>query len=528
MSLDTAAPLPGTLSQEMAPALHWTSLGDISRENARRFPQRTAIVCGETRLTYPELDDRSTRLAAAMSAAGVVQGDRVAWMGQICHQVMEIFLACSKLGAILCPVNWRLSPDEASFVFDDMTPSMVFWQQDGTEALVGSLRSAGMARGRWIETDGAGEDCYESFLQSGDALDTEVTIDPALPLLVVYTAAFEGKPHGVQLHHEGLLSTAVVRAFLTGVDQDTVYLNATNVYHVGNWDYGMLPTFVFGGTNVFLRRWNPTEALALVAQEKVSLAFLPGPTYQALLDASDESGLDLSTLEPPASVASRVSGYGQTELHGVQIFRALAPGATSSMQGRPSPFAQCRILDEDGVEVSAGQVGEICMRGNVVMSGYVGHAPTVARQHRAIWHRTNDLGRRETDGSITFVGPKGRMLKSGSENIYPVEVEATIAKLAGVVECAVIGYVDDVWDQSVLAIVVAEPASGLTDVAVISHCKDTMASYKKPRQVRFVDALPRTAAGRIDFDQINVTFEGGGYPGGGGPASGQGTHGVEA
>jgi acyl-CoA synthetase (AMP-forming)/AMP-acid ligase II len=499
-----------TTSYEADPALHWTSFGDLSRENARRFPNRTAIVCGDVRLTYFELDVRSTRLANVLAEEGIGEGDRVAWVGQICHQVLEIFLACAKVGAQLCPLNWRLSPAEANFVVADFGPSLVFWQGGETARLADALRTShGLLP--WIEVGGDGPRSYDARIIGASDVDLETPIDPALPLLLIYTAAFEGKPHGAQLHHAGLLQTAVVRAFLAGVTEATVYLNATNVYHVGNWDYGLLPTFLFGGTNVFLRRWNQRAALELIDREKVTMAFLPGPTYQAVLDAGEGTDLDASTLQAPFDLATQVSGYGQTELHGVQVFRGLAHGAAGAA-GRPSPFAQVRILDEDGEEVAPGQVGEICVRGSVVMTGYVGHQPTTLRRHRSVWHRTNDLGRRELDGSITFVGVRQRMLKSGSENIYPAEVEAGVKALAGVAECVVIGYQDPVWDQSVLAVVVATPGTELTQEAVIEHCRGCMASYKKPRRVLFVDAIPRKDGG-YDFDEIHLQFGGGGYPG---------------
>jgi acyl-CoA synthetase (AMP-forming)/AMP-acid ligase II len=503
-------PGPG-LSEEEGPELHWTSFGDLARENARRFPQHTAVVCGNTRLSYPELDARTTRLANALADLGIAQGSRVAWVGQLCHQVFELFLACGKIGAMLCPLNWRLAAAEAEFVLLDFDPSIVFWQQQETGELAESLRRGHPAAVPWIQIDGTGHRSYEALIDEAGTVDLETPVDPALPLLVIYTAAFEGRPHGAQLHHVGLLETGVVRAFLAGVSEDTVYLNATNAYHVGNWDYGMLPTFLFGGTNVFLRRWNPRAALTIIDREGVTMAFLPGPTHQAVLDARAGTGLDISTLQAPADLAARVSGYGQTELHGVQVFRGLARGATGP-QGRPSPFAQVRILADSGEEIAPGEVGEICVRGNVVMSGYVGHQPSTLRRHRSRWHRTNDLGRREPDGSITFVGVKERMLKSGSENIYPAEVEACIRELDGVAECVVIGYVDPAWDQSVLAIVIPEPGMTLAQEAVIEHCRSRMASYKKPRRVLFVDELPRVN-GRYDFDQIHLRYEGGGYPG---------------
>jgi long-chain acyl-CoA synthetase len=363
----------------------------------------------------------------------------------------------------------------------------------------------------WLQVDSDVDPCYGSLLASGSPADDEAPVDPMRPVLTIYTAAFQGRPNGALLHHLGLLTTAVVRAVMAEVTGDTVYLNATNVYHVGNWDFGTLPTFIQGGTNVFIRRWDAAEAARLVAREGVTMAFMAGPMYESLVKAADDDQLDISTLNPPSFYAARVGGYGQTELHGVQTFRSSGPSEGS--HGRPSPFAQVRLLDDAGLEVRDGEVGEIVMRGPVVMLGYLNRDERNAQSLAGGWRRTNDLGRRETDGTISFIGPKQRMLKSGAENIYPAEVERAIETHPAIRRGAVIGVPDERWEQSVFAIVELEPGYELAAEDVIDHCKARVASYKKPRQVAFIDAMPLTVVGFVDYDELDRRYGGGGYPG---------------
>jgi len=491
--------------------LHRTSFADLSAEMRRRYPGDIAVVCAGVRLDYPELDSRASRLADALAATGVRYGDRIAWIGQTCHRVLELFLAAAKLGAVLAPVNWRLAAEEMAFIVDDLEPVVVFWQQAETGDAVAACRPLVSVASSWLQVDGDVSE-YEELLATGRDIEVERDIDLLSPLLIIYTAAFSGRPNGALLHHEGLLSTAVVRGFLSGIDASTVYLNATNFYHVGNWDYGTLPTMAFGGRNVFLRRWDAAEGARLIDAEKVTLAFMPGPMYKDVTAAAAEAGLDISTLQPPSEVASKVSGYGQTELHGVQLFRSLS-GERAAIGGKPSPLVQARLLDDHGAEVPDGQAGEICVRGPVVMAGYHNRPELNAKALAGGWRRTNDLGRREPDGSISFVGVKERMLKSGAENIYPAEVEAAIKRHPAVRDCAVIGYVDPEWDQSVMAIIEHHDGVTTTEVQIIEHCRSVMASYKKPRVVRAVAALPRLANGRIDFAELDQLFGGGGYPG---------------
>jgi long-chain acyl-CoA synthetase len=176
--------------------------------------------------------------------------------------------------------------------------------------------------------------------------------------------------------------------------------------------------------------------------------------------------------------------------------------------------AQIRILDDAGRELPPGEVGEICVRGPTVMNGYWRRPELNAQRRRGGWHRTNDLGRREPDGSLTFVGPKVQMIKSGAENIYPAEVEGCLRQHPAVADAAVIGVPDATWVQSVKAIVVLKERAAATEQALIEHCRAHIASYKKPRVVVFADALPRTPHGAVDYAALDAAHGGGGYPGG--------------
>ena len=192
-------------------------------------------------------------------------------------------------------------------------------------------------------------------------------------------------------------------------------------------------------------------------------------------------------------------------------FSALGTDAAGS-HGRTSPLMQLRIVDPDDRELAAGEVGEICCRGPLVMNGYWNRPEETAHRFRNGWHHTNDLGRREADGSLTFIGPKTRLIKSAAENIYPAEVEGCLEQHAAVADAAVIGVPDRTWTQSVKAIVVLREGATASDDELIAHCRDRIASYKKPRLIAFVAALPRSGFA-VDYDALDAQFGGGGYPG---------------
>jgi len=209
--------------------------------------------------------------------------------------------------------------------------------------------------------------------------------------------------------------------------------------------------------------------------------------------------------------ATKPAGYGQTECMGMLTFNALGGDGATGTAGRPSPAVQVRIVDPEDNEVAPGETGEIVARGLTVGGGYLHRDEVNTQRIRDGWWHTNDLGRREPDGTISFVAPKGRLIKSAAENIYPAEVEQTINQHPAVQESAIIGVPDPTWHQSVKAIVVLRDGETATEDDLVEWVRSKIASYKKPRSVEFVEALPKQGWA-IDYDALDEQFGGGNYP----------------
>ena len=481
---------------------------------------------GAVRLTYPELDDRVNRLANALAGEGVTTGDRVLWLGQNSFRVLELLLACSKLGAMFCPANWRQRPDELAFVIDDLSSRVVVWQEEevGETVRVGRARATSPAR--WIQHDDDGPDGYEAFLTLGDVTDPDLPVDAASAALVIYTAAFGGRPNGAMLNHTACITQGMVYGHMTGTTGESVFLNSGPLFHLGTL-MNTFSVFVAGGTNVFLRRVEGEDLCRVIAEERCTGAFLVGPMMDQLVEVNADGRYDLSSLRIPrgrreldamcspdeSPWAAAPGGYGQTEAMGMMTFTCLGLGAIGT-HGRPSPVVQIRVVDDEDRDVPTGETGEIVVRGLTVMNGYWNRPEENEARSRDGWHHTNDLGTREVDGSLSFVGPKTRMIKSAAENIYPIEVELCITAHEAVAECAIIGIPDPKWVQSVKAIVVCQEGASITEAEIIEHCRASIASYKKPRSVEFVDALPKIAGFAVDYDALDEQFGGGNYPGG--------------
>lgn len=537
--------------------LHRFTLADTFREHRRSYPHRAAVVDGgppgspdAVRRTWPELDDRINRLCSALTAAGVGRGDVVLWTGQNSHRIIECLGAAAKLGAVCCVANWRQSSDELAFVLSDATPSVVIWQEDEVGDVVRAAReqaagSPAVEGARWLRHDAPASDAdsYEAFLASGDAVDPAgrdgsgplggpVEPDLADPVLMLYTAAFTGRPNGALLSHHAVLVQGLMMANLQRIDADYRYLNSGPLFHVATF-MTTLATLVMAGTNLFTPRVDAAEVCRLIQDEGCTGAFLMGPTIEQIveLNAAGPDGsrpYDLSTLRTfrggpewnqmitvdDSPWAVKPAGFGQTEVMGMLTYNAVG-GDCAGSAGRPSPVVRVRIVDPDGAEVAPGETGEIVAAGPQVMSGYRNRPEETARRQAGGWHHTNDLGRREEDGSLSFVGPKGRLIKSAAENIYPAEVEGALNAHDAVREAAVIGVPDDTWGQSVTAVVVLHDDRTVSEDELIEHVRTRIASYKKPRTIVFRDEpLPRLGW-PIDYDALDSAYGGGGYPGSG-------------
>ncbi len=450
------------------------------------------------------------------------------WLGQNCHRVLQALAACARIGAVFCPVNWRQSSAELTFVLDDADPKVVFWQEEEVGEAIRSARVAASTSARWIQHDGAvannGEESYEAFIGSSALLPPGSHAEPEAPALMIYTGAFGGHPHGALLSNRVVTTVGIANAMVRGLRADDVFLNSGPLFHLGTW-MCTLAMYVLGATNVFVPRVDAELLLRVIADNRCTGAFLMPTTVGDLVALNRSMGLDLKSLRWSGSTpewdamvsrdeslwAQRPGGTGQTEVGGLATFAALGG---EGLHGRPFPLVELRVVDPDGIDVPMDEVGEMVLRGPLVMNGYHDRPALNAEKFRGGWYHTGDLARRHGDGSVTFIAPMSRMIKSAAENIYPAEVEACLRRHPCVKAAAVIGVPDDRWAQSVKAIVVLKEGKSVDAAGLIEHCRASIASYKKPRFVTFVDDLPMLGLA-VDYDTLDAAHGGGGYPGGG-------------
>lgn len=484
-------------------------------ERAARTPDAEALVARGASLAYRELARRARERAAALRAAGVTAGDRVAVLAGNDPALVEIFHAAPLAGAILVPLNARLAPGELARVLADAAPRLLLHGAGPLAELARDALSCLPA--------GAGGPPARIAI---DALRTDVAapeaacaqaLDPARPALVVYTSGTSGAPKGVVLTHANLLASAVGSAFHLGALPGERWLACLPLFHVGG--LAILARAVLTGGAVLLHEaFDPHAVSRALDRDAVALASLVPVMLARVLDARGACpppaglrGVLLGGAPAPAPLLERAARagwpllptYGMTEA--ASQVATLPPGAPVRADGgglRPLPGMELRIVGEGDRPLPAGARGEIQVRGPAVTSGYWGRSEATARALVGGWLRTGDLGVLDPDGALRVVGRADDMLVTGGENVHPAEVEAVLLADPAVAEAAVAGLPDPVFGQRVAAWIVLAPGARPDPGALEHLARARLAGYKVPRAWRFVAALPRNAGGKLERGRL--------------------------
>jgi acyl-CoA synthetase (AMP-forming)/AMP-acid ligase II len=483
-------------------------------------PDQLAVITGPQRLTYAQLTTRIDRLIAVLVDRGIGPGDRILWLGQNSHHVLELLVASARLGAVLCPANWRQSTDELKFVLNDWNPHLVVWQEEVGDRLTG-LRTSTSPNGQaiWMPVDGAGG--YESVLQDQSPQQTRDAPDSSSEaVLALYTAAFSGRPAAAMLSEQGLYLQGLAHISVLETRHDDVNLVATPLFHVLAW-VSLLPVLLMGGTNLFIPRPDAEEICRAIVDDGATTGPVMPQTAMQIAELNAHRGNDLSRFRSALRIrgwrdmttpGTMPAGYGQTETTGPILIAPPGSKLGGPIQGRPSPIAQVRLVDQLGADVAPGETGELHVAGPTVTSGYWDRPEANAERLQHGWWDTGDIGRREANGIITFIGPNQRMIKTGGENVYPAEVESCLEAHPDVESAALIGRSDKTWGQLVTAVVVRRRDSDLDAQSLMADAQTKLAKYKVPREVHFVDEMPM-ASGAKDYAALDARFGGGNYPG---------------
>lgn len=498
------------------------SLGDIPRRNARRFPSKTGLVFGDVHLTWPEVNARVNRLAHAVLERGVEKGDRVAVLAQNDHRYLEIYWGLAKAGVIAVPLNYRLVERELVQLLNH-SQACALISGLGYEDMSSMLLN-GVSSLEWLLSFGDGRDFatdYEEFIQSGSGDEPDVVVDDDDPFAIMYTSGTTGLPKGAVVTHGNLENNVYNQAIADKADSDDINLTATPLYHMGALFMATTYTYL-GCTNIIVETFDPSEVQRAIERERATACLLIPTMLNMVLNDQEFGSHDLSSLRlifyggsiMPVPVLRRAmetigcsftQGYGLTETIEATFLTMsdhLLDGVAEherrlASAGREAPNAEVRIVDDDDRDLPTDEIGEVLIRSRSVIPGYWRSPEETAATIRDGWFYTGDVGFRDADGYLYIVDRKKDVIISGGTNIYPKDVEEILYGHSAVAEAAVIGVPDETWGESVKAVVVRREGHEVTAEELIQYCRDRIASYKKPRLIEFVEALPKNPSGKI-------------------------------
>ena len=464
---------------------------------AQHAPARTALHFQGVDLSYAQLWARTERATRGLAGLGIARGDRIAFLGYNHPEMLVLLFAAARLGALLVPLNWRLTAHEHRAILADCDPKALFHE-------------AGFAE-------------HASALPSATRIGLGAALPEADPLLagqdddevlIVYTSGTTGAPKGAVLSQSALLWNGFNSIHAHDLRQDDHVLSPLPMFHVGGLNNQTLPALLAGATVTLHRRFEPGLWLADVAMRRPTLSLLVPATMQAVIAHPDWTKTDLSSLRlvntgsmvVPESLirvfhARKVpigQIYGATETAPLAtVLMAHDAHAKAGSAGKPALHCEVRIVDS-----------EVQVRGPNVMRRYWNNPEATGAAFTAEgWFRTGDLGRWDDDGFLWIAGRSKDVIISGGENIHPAELESVLADCDAIAECAVIGVEDPKWGEAACAVIVRKAGASIDEAGVLALFAGRLARYKHPRRVVFTDSLPKNAMGKVQKFELRKALE---------------------
>jgi len=492
-------------------------------------PDKNAIVFEAKRYSFSQLNERVNRLANALLKLGVQKGDRVAMLQVNTNQCVEVYFAVAKTGAIYVPLNFRAKGNELVYMLNSSEAGTLFIGERYID-LVNSIKPELASVKNFISLDGKQDGMlyYEDMIESAPADEVFTDIGDDDTTILMYTAGTTGFPKGVMLSHNSFSIYVLENVSPPDPVAEERNILTVPLYHVAGIQ-AMMAAIYGGRTLVMERQFEAKEWMGLVAEERANRAMMVPTMLKQLMDHPEFSKYDLSSLRVitygaapmPLEVIKKavelfpgvsfINAFGQTET--ASTITTLSPedhnitGTEEEKEkklkrlssiGKPMSDIEMKIIDEDGKDLSPGEVGEIVARGPRVMSGYwKDQEKTEKTIDKEGWVHTGDMGYMDEEGYFFLAGRATDIIIRAGENISPEEVEAVLHSHPKVDEAAVIGIPDEEWGEVPMAVVVVKAGEEATAEELMEHCRANLASFKRPRSVVFADELPRNPMGKV-------------------------------
>jgi len=496
---------------------------DLINRNAVCFKNRPAWfeVDDGRALSFGQFKETVDRFACGLQNSGIKKGDRIGVLGKNSLEYFLLYSAAAALGAIVAPINWRLSADEIIFNLNDCEPEVIFVDQEYQELIEGAKEKLTSIKKYYNLQIKGGQ-----FLDIAPLLDTLGDVEPAEVstddgFVIIHTAAVAGRPRGALLSHGNVLCANMHLNYCFNLSTRDVHLNLLPLFHVGGL-FMATNSFHAGVVNINMRKFDAQKAVELIEEERVSLLFDFPPILSSILKASKETKREIHTLKSVIGLGTpedikeyqKITGgtfycmYGQTETSCLATLGRY--NARPGSAGKTISMAEIKLVDENDQPVPTGQVGEITMKGPMIFKGYWNLPEDNAYTFRDGWHHTGDLGRFDEEGFLFYAGRKAEkeLIKPGGENVYPAEVEKVILKHPDVDKTVVFGVPDSKWKEGIKAVCQLKKGKKLDSKRLMDFVGERIARYKRPQYVEFTDQIPLLKDGTPDRTKVKEMYGG--------------------
>jgi len=503
--------------------LHDYTFYDLICRNAVSYRSLTAWfeVDDQRSLTFAKYKQKVDHLACGLQKAGIKKRDCIGVLGKNSLEYFLLYGAAAALGAIVLPINWRLSAEEAVFNLNDGQPEFLFVDPEYQEMIRDNKAKLSSVK-EFFNLKPPGGDCsdFEALLEN-DGKFEPVDVSDDDGAVIIHTAAVAGRPRGALLNQGNIIAANIHINLLMGLTPADVHLSILPLFHVGGL-FTATGAFHAGAVNINMSKFDAARAVDLIAEKKVSVMFDFSPILGSILEAAEQSGRDITSLQHVVGLESpdiiekfqdTIGGtfycmYGQTETSAIATMGRYSDKPGSA--GRTIPLGDVRLVDDDDNPVAMGEVGEIAVKGPMVFNEYINLPEDTAHALRGGWQHTGDLGRFDDEGYLWYEGRKAEkeLIKPGGENVYPAEVEKAILEHPDVEMTVVFGVPDPKWKEGIKAVCQLKADQQLEPQELIKFVGGRIASFKKPQYVDFVSEIPLLEDGSPDRVRVKELYGG--------------------
>lgn len=517
----------------------WLNLGEIINVNANKYPKKLALKDARRQLTFEELNERTNKLANGILKNGIKKGDKIAILSNNSIEFMEIYVAAAKGGFIIVPLNFRLHPDDISFIINNSDAKWLFVEsrfREATEKIWQRAKELGFENvDRVLIADAPAEGWkfFEDIVEMGEISYPLIEIKPEDTWIILYTSGTTGKPKGVIRSHRSYVAFFLINEVEFSFTPQDYGMILMPLSHVNSTFYSFVFTYI--GAPVYIHieyNFDPEEILKIIDQEKITFTSMIPTHYNLILSLPEEvkqkydlsSVTSLLTSSAPATKQMKLDvmnlfiktklfeAYGSTEAGLVTLLRPEDQMNKLGSIGKECIGTDCiKLLDEEGNPVPIGEIGELYSRGPQMFDEYYKLPEKTKDSFKGEFFSAGDMGKKDEEGFYTLVDRKENMLISGGEHVYPSEVEKVLVSHPSVIECAVIGLQDYKWGERVTAVCILNkeivPSDEITK-ELRQYCDDKLARFKIPKDVLYInsDEMPRTGSGKVIHRLLRERF----------------------